>query len=74
MKSGAVPYWSCGGEVLTRALDASGQFVARPVTADEAGRLIGFYGAEAEGAALRRALAAAALWRRAAVGAQARTP
>jgi hypothetical protein len=74
MKAGEVPYWPCGGEVLTRALDASGRLVARPVTADEAQRLIGVYGAGAEGAALQRALAGAAQWRRAAVGAQARTP
>jgi hypothetical protein len=74
MRPGAVPYWPCGGEVLTRALDASGRLVARPVTADEAHRLIGLYGEGAEAAALRGALAAAAQWRRAAVGAQARTP
>lgn len=66
MKSGAIPYWPCGGEVLTRGLDAKGRLVARPVTADEARRLIVFYGAEAEAAALTDALAKAQDWRRAA--------
>ena len=69
MKAGAVPYWPCGGDVLTRALDAAGRLVARPVTVEEARRLIGLYGEGAEAAALRRALAAAARWRQAAVGA-----
>jgi len=68
MKAGAVPYWPCGGEVLTRALDASGRLVARPVAADEARRLIGFYGAGAEAAALTAALDGSAAWARAAVG------
>lgn len=74
MRAGAVPYWPCGGEVLTRALDASGRLVARPVAAGEARRLIGFYGEGAEAITLRAALAAASRWRRAAVGAGARTP
>lgn len=69
MKAGAVPYWPCGGEVLTRALDAAGRIVARPVAPDETRRLIGFYGAGAEGAALRAAQAAVERWRLAAVGA-----
>ena len=69
MKAGAVPYWPCGGDVLTRALDAAGRLVARPVTVEEARRLIGFYGAGAEAITLRAALAAAARWHRAAVGA-----
>ncbi len=68
MKAGVVPYWPCGGEVLTRVLDASGRLVARPVAAEETRRLIAFYGDGAEGAALRRALAAALDWRRAATG------
>lgn len=69
MRPGVIPYWSCGGEVLTRALDSAGRLVARPVPADDAARLIDFHRADAEAAALRRALAAAAAWRRAAVGA-----
>jgi hypothetical protein len=66
MKIGAVPYWPCGGEVLTRALDANGRLVARPVAADEARRLIVFYDTGAEAAALTDALKATANWRRAA--------
>jgi hypothetical protein len=66
MKSGAVPYWPCGGEVLTRALNASGRLVTRPVTADEARGLIVFYGDRAEAAALTVALAKAQDWGRAA--------
>lgn len=74
MKTGAVPYWSCGGEVLTRALDTAGRLVARPIAPQEARRLIGFYVEGSEATALRTALAAAAQWRRAAVGAPAPTP
>jgi hypothetical protein len=74
VKTGAVPYWSCGGEVLTRALDTAGQLVARPVATHEARQLIGFYVEGSEATALRTALAAAAQWRRAAVGARTSTP
>lgn len=68
MKRGAIPYWSCGGEVLTRALDTCGRLIARPVTADEARRLIGFYGDSAEASALHAALLTADDWRHAAAG------
>ncbi len=68
MKTSAVPYWPCGGEVLTRALDTSGRLVARPVTAEEARRLMEFYSDGAEAAALTDALAKAQDWRRAAAG------
>ena len=66
MKMGAVPYWSCGGEVLTRALDANGRLVARPVAADEVRGLIAFYDTRAEAAALTDALNATVKWSRAA--------
>lgn len=68
MKLGALPYWPCGGEVLTRHLDASGRLTVRPVAADEAHRLIGFYGDGPEAASLHGALAKAEDWRRAAAG------
>lgn len=66
MKAGAVSYWPCGGEVLTRRLGADGRLGVRAVGPAEAARLLAFYGDGAEGAALRTAGAKAAAWRRAA--------
>jgi hypothetical protein len=65
MRAGAVPYWSCGGEVLTRCLDADGRLAARAVGAAEAARLAELYGDGAEGAALRAARVRTEAWRRA---------
>ena len=68
MKAGGVPYWPCGGEVLTRRLDADGRLTVRAVDAAEAARLSAFYGEDAQGAALRAACARAEEWRRAGRG------
>lgn len=66
MKTGTVPYWPCGGDVLTRALDATGRLVTRPVATREAASLIAFYGENPESAALKAAVAKARDWARAA--------
>lgn len=67
MKAGSVPYWHCGGEMLTRALSADGRIVARALDTQEAARLAAFYGDGPEGAALAVALKGAERWRRAAL-------
>ncbi len=66
MRPGACPYWHCGGDILTRALDRDGALVARPVGPDEAHRLLALYD-EAQASRLARAIAAADAWRRAAL-------
>jgi hypothetical protein len=66
VKAGAVPYWHCGGEVLTRCLDREGGLVARAVGADEAAALAAFYGGGPEGAALAAAMRKVDAWLRAA--------
>jgi hypothetical protein len=67
MKAGCVPYWPCGGEVLTRCLDRDGRLATRALGAEEAAALLDrVYRSTAEGAALQAALTGAALWRRAA--------
>lgn len=65
MKAGSVPYWHCGGEVLTRGLDLNGRIGARALGVEDARRLAGFYGDDVEGRALNTALEAAAAWARA---------
>lgn len=66
MRKGAVPYWHCGGEVLTRTLDRHGRLAARAVGADEAAALAALYGGGPEGAALAAAVRKAAAWKRSA--------
>lgn len=66
MKAGATPYWACGGEVLTRALDRDGRLTVRPVPPAEATALAAFYADRPEGAALTAARRRTAAWVRAA--------